>query len=132
MIKGEGSSRGALGRDVLMEEVRQLVQVLAHVLFQVQTAPPDSAEDVLEHGIGEALGLTLDAVRALERDEILGLEKLGHEERLALAAVLAMDLDAEGRRRALWLYEAALAGGASVPFDLFDRLTLLRESLPTV
>lgn len=130
MIPGGTSGGGALGRDVLMEEVRQLARVLAEVLFQAQTAPPDAAEWTIEQGIEDALGLPLDAVRTLPRAELLRLPGLGNEERLALAHVLALDPRAEGRRRALWLYEAAMAAGVSVPFDFFDRLALLRDSLP--
>ena len=49
------------------------------------------------------------------------------EKAVALADVLREDAEAAGRVRARWLYEAALAVGGPVPFDVQARL----EALPT-
>ena len=54
---------------------------------------------------------------------------LAGEASVALAALLSEDASAEGRERALWLFEHAVASGEAVPFDVHDRVASLRASL---
>ncbi len=119
-------------QDTLLRQVQQLAAVLAHVLFRKRTDQPEEAQAHLAEGLERALGSDLTAVRRLTRDEVLAMcapgGALAGEASVALAALLAEDTSAQGRERAVWLLEHALASGEAVPFDVHDRLAALRGS----
>ena len=120
-------------QDFILRQIQQLAQVLAQVLVQKRLDEPDEAQEVLAQGLEAATGLTLDALREASREQIAALcgpgEALAGDVVMAVADLLREDASAAGRRRALWLYEAALDVGAAVPFDVHDRMAALRASL---
>ena len=120
-------------QDYILRHVQQLAQVLAQVLFRKRTGEVEDAQTCLAEGLERALGLGLPAFRRLRRDEVLTLcapgGVLAGETSVALAALLSEDAAADGRERALWLFEWALASGEAVPFDVHDRVASLRASL---
>ncbi|MEM1127719.1 MAG: hypothetical protein AAGI71_13790 [Bacteroidota bacterium] len=117
-------------RDYILRQVQQLAQVLAQVLFHKRAAQTVEAEQALTEGLEEALGMNLEDVRGLSRQELLALCRPGRtlagEMSVAVADLLREDEVAAGRERARWLYEAALANRAVVPFDVHDRIEALR------
>ena len=117
-------------RDYILRQVHQLAQVLAEVLFRARADRNDDAQGTLADGLASALGVEFDEVVAMPREAVVALctsgDALSGELALALATLLRAS-DAEGaRRRALWLFEAALDSGAAVPVDIFDTLDRLR------
>ena len=121
-------------RDFLLRQIHQLVQALAVVLFHKKAAQYDQAQEALTEAVEETLDVRLDQLRRLPRDEVLALCTTGDafspEKAVALADLLREDDTAAGRERALWLYEAALEAGGTVPFDIHERIAALRPSQP--
>ena len=121
-------------QDYIVRQAQMLAQVLAQVLFNKRSDQPVLAQQALAEGLVRALGLDLAKLRGLSRGETVALFAPGGafagETAVALAEVLAQDTSPDGRRRALWLYEWALVSGGAVPFDVHERLTSLRASLP--
>ncbi|MEL7171167.1 MAG: hypothetical protein AAGN64_17620 [Bacteroidota bacterium] len=119
-------------QDFIVRQVQQLAEVLARVLFHKRAADEAEAQEALANGLATALGLDLDVLRTLSRDELVGQYApdgaMSVELAVAVADVLREDAHPDGRRRALWLYEAALASGAPVPFDIHERVDSLRET----
>jgi hypothetical protein len=119
-----------LQRDFIVRQVQQLTRVLAQVLFHKRADRADEAQEVLAEGLESVLGHGLATLRLLTREELLaacttdGL--FAGEMAVAVADLLREDDSAAGRERALWLYEAALASGAAVPFDIHTRIASLR------
>ena len=120
-------------QDYIVRQIQALAQVLARVLVSKRSDQPVIAQQALADGLARVTGLDLPALRGLSRDEALALcapgGALGGDTAVALAEVLAHDASPDGRRRALWLYEWALASGGAVPFDVHERLASLRASL---
>ncbi|MGB3542261.1 hypothetical protein [Rubrivirga sp.] len=120
-------------QDFLIRQAQQLAAVLAQVLFRKRTGEVEQAQSVLEAEIARVFGTDLEGVRGLDRRRLRELctsgERLAGEVGVAVAALLSEDEGAEGRRRALWLYEIALEAGDAVPFDVHDRIDALRVSL---
>ena len=120
-------------QDFIVRQVQQLAEVLARVLFHKRAADEAEAQEALSNGLAAALGLGLDALRTLSRDGLVARYApegaMSVEMAVAVAEVLQEDAQRAGRLRALWLYEAALASGAPVPFDIHERIDLLREEL---
>ena len=118
-------------RDFLLRQVHQLAQVLAVVIGRRGEGDHVEAEEALAEGLRSTLGVRLDVLRAMSRPEVGALVSedgvISAEKAVALADVLREDAEAAGRVRARWLYEAALAVGGPVPFDVQARL----EALPT-
>jgi len=120
-------------RDFILRQIHQLVQALAQVLLHRQAGARDEALEVLETSIQEVTGVGLDRLRGMNREELIALcgtgDQFSAEKAAAMADLLHEDEDLEGRRRSLWLYEAALEAGAPLPLDVFDRMASLREAL---
>lgn len=120
-------------RDFVLRQVQQLVQVLAQVLLHKRDQQDDRAQTTLAQGIEGVLGLSLDGVRGLSREDLLAAcaaeGQLSGDKAVAVADLLREDEAASGRVRALWLYEAALASGEAVPFDVYERMEALRETI---
>lgn len=118
-------------RDFILRQVHQLAQVLAVVIGRRGEGDHVEAEEALAEGLRSTLGVRLDVLRAMSRPEVGALVSedgvISAEKAVALADVLREDAEAAGRVRARWLYEAALAVGGPVPFDVQARL----EALPT-
>ncbi|PAP79137.1 hypothetical protein B1759_12325 [Rubrivirga sp. SAORIC476] len=118
-------------RDFLLRQVHQLAQVLAAVIGRRGEGDHVEAEEALAEGLQSTLGVRLDRLRAMSRPEVTALVSedgaVSAEKAVALADVLSEDAEAEGRVRARWLYEAALAVGGPVPFDVQARLDALPE-----
>ena len=121
-------------RDFLLRQIHQLVQALAVVLFHKKAAQYDQAQEALTEAVEEALDVRFEELRQLPRDEVLALcatgGTLSSEKAVALADLLREDETEAGRERALWLYEAALDSGGTVPFDIHERIAALRPSQP--
>ena len=121
-------------RDFLLRQIHQLVQALAVVLFHKRAEQYDQAQEALTEAVEQTLGLSLERLRQLPRNDLLALcstgDALSSEKAVALADLLREDETAAGRARALWLYEAALEAGGAVPFDVHERIAALRTSLP--
>ena len=117
-------------RDFLMRQIHQLVQALAQVMFHRQAGMKEEAMEVLENAVQDVTGVSLERLRGMNREELLALCGTGDgfsaEKAAALADLLHEEFDPEGRLRALWLYEAALEGGAPLPMDVLDRIADLR------
>lgn len=117
-------------RDFLLRQIHQLVQALAVVLFHKKAAQYDQAQEALTEAVEETLDVRLEALQQLPREEVLALcstgDTLSSEKAVALADLLREDETAAGRERALWLYEAALEAGGTVPFDVHERMASLR------
>ena len=117
-------------RDYLLRQIHQLIAVLAQVLLRKQEGPPGAAQQALATGIESALGMPLGVLRSLGRTDLLALCAEGGtpsgEKMVALADLLREDERADGRARALWLYEEALLTGAAVPLDVHARIDALR------
>ena len=117
-------------RDFLLRQIHQLVQALATVFFHKRAEQYGQAQEVLTEAVEETLGLPLDQLRQLPREDVLALCATGSafspEKAVALADLLREDEAAAGRERALWLYEAALDSGGTVPFDVHERMAALR------
>jgi hypothetical protein len=119
-------------RDFILRQVQQLAQVLAQVLVHKRMARPEQAQEALAEGVEAALGLPLEALCRLPRRQFLqrmAAEKVSEDALLNLAALLYEGSDPRQRERALWLYEAALASGRTVPIDVYERIELLRVSV---
>ena len=119
-------------RDFILRQIQQLVQVLAQVLTHKAAREAEPAQDAIASGLREALGLDLDALRALSREELTARcapdGELSDGRAVIVADLLREDADAEGRRRARWIYEAVLAHGAdAVPFDIHARIASLPD-----
>ena len=122
-----------LTRDFLVRQVHQLAQILAVVVAGKRAGQAEEAQRALADGLSDALGLTLADLRTLARADLQALcafdGAFAPEKALAVADLLREDEAEAGRRRALWLYEAALDAGDLVPFDIYDRIAELRTSL---
>ncbi len=120
-------------QDYVLRQIQSLIQVLEQVLFRKRSDQPEEAQDVLADGLARSLGMGLPALRRLSRDETLALcapgGPLPGDAAVTLADLLSEDSSSDGRQRALWLYDWALASGQAVPFDVHERLASLRASL---
>jgi hypothetical protein len=120
-------------RDFILRQIHQMVQALAQVLIHRQAGQLEEAQEALERSLGEVTGVAMPRLRHLTREELLALCGVGRDfvpdKAAALADLLYEDSDPDGRRRALWLYEAALESGATLPIDVQDRVTLLRAEI---
>lgn len=120
-------------RDILMRQVHQLVNVLAQVLARKRSDQPAEAREILESGVEDALGMRLEQIRVLGRDELRELSAFNGtfsaDRAVAIADLLREDEAAEGLERALWLYEDALAEGGVLPHDILERIEMLRRDL---
>lgn len=118
-------------RDFILRQIHQIVQALSKVLFHRQAGRHAEAQEVLETSLQDVTGLDPDRLRRLTREELLALCGTGGEfsaeKAAALADLLYEDADPAGRQRALWLYEAALHAEAPLPFDVYDRIAVLRD-----
>lgn len=120
-------------QDHILRQVQQFAQVLAHALFHKRAGRTDEAQEAIADGLADALGVGLDALCRLPRAEVLALcasdEDVQGGLAVAVADVLREADPAAARERALWLYEATLASGGAVPFDVHERIGALRASL---
>ncbi len=122
-------------RDYLLRQIHQLIAVLTQVLLHKREEMPDAAQAVLAEGLENALGRPLAALRTLSRAEMRALctegDVFNSAKAVVLADLLREDRAAEGRARALWLYEEALHSGAAVPLDVHARMDALRDDQGT-
>jgi len=131
-------------RDFLMRQIHQMTQALAQVLFKKQVADHDAVQELLEMTLEQVTGFSLAQIRRLSQDELLGLcaaDGIVHGDKaLALADLLIEAAAMQERRdqneaayasreRALWLYEAAMQAGGTLPLDIHERLAGLRAQL---
>ena len=120
-------------QDYVLRQVQQLVQALAHALFHKGAGQLEEAQEALADGLADALGLEPSALYRLPREEMLELcvldGVLSGDKAVAVADVLRETDSSAGWERALWLYEAALASGGAVPFDVYERIGALQASL---
>lgn len=121
-------------RDFILRQVQQLAQVLAQVLTLGRAGQAAEAQKALADGLEGVLGLPLDELRSLPREELLAMcasgGVLSGENGVAVADLLREDEAAAGRERALWLYECAITSAdTAVPFDVHQRIETLRTSL---
>jgi hypothetical protein len=119
-------------RDFILRQIQQLAQVLAVVLVRKRTEDEAGAQATLAEGLEAATGVSLEKLRTMDRDALLALcEREGvfsAEWAVALADLLAEDEVPASWERAAWLYEAALAAGGPVPFDVDARIAALRAA----
>lgn len=126
-------------RDFVLRQIQQLVQVLARVLKLREDGQTIEVSDVLNTALVETLGLEVREIASLPASELLTLcsenGKLHPEKALVIAELLEVSLSAdvqqaqENARRsaaALSLYEALVASGEAVPFDIYDRIAALK------
>ena len=117
-------------RDFILRQVQQFAQVLAEVLFQKRQNLFELAEQTLAEGIQELLSLELVEVLQLDRDALLALcttdDWFSGDKAVALADLVHEEGSIAADERALWLYEAALASDAAVPFNIHERIAALR------
>lgn len=122
-------------RDFLLRQIQQAVQVLARVLYNKNAGAYDEAQQILVNGLQELTGWNIDELRRASLGVLRSICEAGGafsaDKAIPLADLLREDASAEGRRRALWLYEAVVAAGQTVPFDVHDRIRALREILQT-
>lgn len=120
-------------QDYIVRQIQQLAAVLAQVLFRKRAGETEQAQSALEDEITRVFGTDFEAVRRLSRDDLSALcepgQALAGETSVGVAALLSEDDTAAGRERALWLYEIALEAGEPVPFDVHERISVLRASL---
>ncbi len=120
-------------QDYILRQIQNLAHVLAQVLVHKRSDQPEQAQRETADGLARVLGIDLETVRGLSRDGTVALcapgEALAGEISVAAAALLTEDGSPDGRQRALWLYEWALASGQAVPFDVHARIAGLRASL---
>ena len=120
-------------RDYLLRQIQQAAQVLAQVLFHKNAREYDEAQDVLTNGLRDLTGWSVEALRNATPEALRSLCETGGafsaEKAIILADLLREDASEEGRKRALWLYEAVVAAGQTVPIDVHDRIRALRDSL---
>ncbi len=112
-------------RDHIVREIEQLARVLAEVLLQRQTGDGAAAEQTLIAGAEGALQTEWATLCDLPREAFLERFAVG-ETTVALADLLRQSAAPPARERARWLYEAALASGDAVPFDVYERIAALR------
>ncbi|MDT7858024.1 hypothetical protein RQM47_15360 [Rubrivirga sp. S365] len=121
-------------QDFVLRQVQQLAQALAQALFHKRADQSEQAQGALAAGLESALGLELEVLCRLPREEVLALclpDGARSDERAVAVADLLRETDsAAGQRRALWLYEAVLASGGAVPFDVHERIEVLQARLP--
>ncbi|HEX7070188.1 MAG TPA: DUF6483 family protein [Rhodothermales bacterium] len=121
-------------RDFILRQIHQMVQALAQVLIHRQAGQLEEAKEALERSLQDVTGLEMQRLRRLSREELLALCGAGKEfspdKAAALADLFYEDSDPDGRRRALWLYEAALESNATLPMDMQQRVALLRAESP--
>lgn len=120
-------------RDYVLRQIQQLIHVLQQVLLHRREGSAARVQEVLAEGLERGLGVELAQLRRLPRGELLTLcgsgEPFFGEKAVTVADLLREDDTPEGRERALWLYEAALASGDAVPLDIHQRIGALRASL---
>jgi hypothetical protein len=118
-------------RDFVLRQIQQLVQVLAQVAAAARAGRTGEAQRLLEEGVQAATGRDIDELQQSERAPLVlryGSDSSDPALGLALADLLARDAHAEGRHRALWLYQDA-ARGPLRPIDLAQRVERLRATL---
>lgn len=128
-------------RDFVLRQIQQLVQVLTRVLKLREDGQTTEMAAVLDTALVETLGVDAQALSSLPVDELHALcsehGKLHPEKALVVAELLEVSLtddeqDAEavgGRRAAaLSLYQALVASGEAVPFDIYDRIAALKTA----
>ena len=117
-------------QDYILREVQQLARVLAQVLFHKRAGQTDEAQEVLVEGLRAVFGADAADLIAVPREPLLARcsadGALAGEKAVAVADLLREEGSAPARERALWLYEAALASGAAVPFDIHERIASVR------
>jgi len=134
-----------LSGDFLMRQVHQLAQVLARVLVRRQTEDVHEALEELAEAWKQDPLLGASDPAALPREDLFAAcsldGRLLPDKALVVAELLAVqgDLLAESGQpaaaheawtRALWLYEASRnAPGATLPFDIFERIDQLQTLL---
>lgn len=134
-------------RDFLLRQLHQLTQALVQVLAKKQQGQHEEARQMAEAAVAELAGT--DRLYTLSRADLLALctsdGHLNADMAVALADLIRESappgagdqLDGQAddearllRERALWLYEAALQSGETVPLDIHDRMAGLRPPAP--
>lgn len=119
-------------KDYLVRQLQQFLQALAMVLLNKRQGQFAMAQSIIHNTMMDVLGLSLDQVRHLDRDALMGLVStegaLRPDVAIAAADLLAEDERPEGRLRAAWLYEAVLQAGGAVPHDVHERIAHLKTS----
>ena len=117
-------------QDYILREVQQLARVLAQVLFHKRAGQTDEAQEALAEGLGRVSGTEAAELLDMPREVLVARcsadGALAGEKAVAVADLLREEGSAPARERALWLYEAALASGAAVPFDIHERIASVR------
>lgn len=118
-------------KDYLVRQLQQFVQALAMVILNKRQGLEAMAQSVIHNTMMDVLGVSLDDVRGLDEDALLGLispdGELQVDLAIAAADLLAEDESPDGRLRAAWLYEAVLKAGGTVPHDVHQRIADLKS-----
>ena len=117
-------------KDYLVRQLQQFVQALAMVMLNKRQGHRDLAQNLIHNTMMDLFGVSLDDVRVLDGEAMLGLVTfdgvLQQDVAIAAADLLAEDESPDGRLRAAWLFEAVLKSGGTVPHDVHERIAELR------
>jgi hypothetical protein len=120
-------------KDYLVRQLQQFVQALAMVILNKQQGQRDLAQGIIHNTMMDLLGVSLNDVRALNSEEMLGLVTvdgvLRQDLAIAAADLLAEDESIDGQLRAAWLFEAVLRSGGTVPHDVHQRIAELKAGM---
>lgn len=120
--------------DIVVREIEQLVQVLAHVLFHKQAGHLNKARQMVDDRLARMLGMDAEELEVLTHSQLYTLTTpggpLSDGKAIAVADLLQESDSAAAHQQALWLYELALTSGSAVPLDIHRRIAALRAVLP--
>ena len=129
-------------RDFVLRQIQQLVQVLTRVLKLKHEGQGEEVFSVIDTAFQETLGLGVKDLATLPAADLLSLcsenGTLHAQKALVVAELIEATFEEEaigetgmaGRMQAaLSLYEALIASGEAVPFDIYDRIAHLKEVL---
>ncbi|MEM8488459.1 MAG: hypothetical protein AAF564_23120 [Bacteroidota bacterium] len=128
-------------RDFILRQIQQLVQVLTRVLKLKQDGQTTEVAAVVDTALQETMGMGLGDLAALPADDLLALcsenGQLHADKAFVVAELLeasfidgvAEDAPANPLKAALLLYEALVASGEAVPFDIYDRIAYLKQEI---
>lgn len=135
-------------RDFILRQIQQLVQVLTRVLKLKQEGHPSEIVALVNTGLQETLGMGVQDLASLPPEDLLALcsdnGRLHADKTLVVAELLEAafvedldltegagsdDVQANPLKAALYLYEALVGAGEAVPFDIYDRISNLKQQL---
>ncbi len=133
-------------RDFILRQIQQLVQVLTRVLKLKQEGHPSEVVALVNTGLQETLGMGVQDLASLPPEDLLALcsdnGRLHADKTLVVAELLEAAFDGDAilakapghepanpLKAALYLYEALVGAGEAVPFDIYDRISYLKQQL---